>query len=103
VLAGAGPDVTALGGEARPARLQRQAVEAREPLVERPVDPGELLLGDDVGGAPLDLGEAGIVRLLEGLEDAHDLVMGHLRLVRQDGLGLGGGVAVDLGHGVLAV
>ena len=88
-MLGDAPGSRGLGAarERRAARVERDAVEPALGLVERAVDAGELLLGDDVGREPrLDLGEARVVGVLEGLEGAGELVEGGGHL---GGLGLG--------------
>jgi hypothetical protein len=76
------------GAERRAARVERDAVDAALRLVEGLSDAGDLLLGDDVGrDAGLERGEARVVRLLERLEGAGELVEGCRHL---GGLGLGG-------------
>jgi hypothetical protein len=85
-------------GERRAARVEADAVEPALVLVERVADAGELLLGDGVAGEPgLDLRQARLVRLLEGLEGAGELLEGARRLLAgRGGFDLGGNTH---GHG----
>ncbi len=94
-------------GRAGRSRLERRAlglggerVEHALLLVQRAVDAIDAVGGDDVGGhAGLDLVEAGVVGLLEGLEGAHELVEGGSGAA---GLGLKGGMgsSSDGRHGL---
>jgi hypothetical protein len=79
----------------RPHRFQRQLVDDAPVVVERAVDAIELLLEQRVGGAaPLQRIEPLVVRLLERLEGAHEVLEG-LADVRRDRLRL------QLRHGVI--
>ena len=73
----------AVVGEARAFRLQRQLVQLRLGLVERAVDAVHLVAGHHVGGhALLDLREALVIGLAEGLEGLHHVAEGDLGLKR---------------------
>ena len=77
VLEGRGGGAVAGAGQMRPGRLQRELVDDALVLVERAIDAVDLLGGDDIGGhASLDLGEALVIAVLEGLERAHEAVEG---------------------------
>ena len=59
--------------EVRAGGFQREVVDDALVLVQRAVDAGELVGRDDVGRqAPLELAEAVVVGVLEGLEGAHE-------------------------------
>ena len=65
------------GPELRPRRFQRELIDDGLVLVDRIVDAVELLDGEHVGRqALLDLADALIVRRLERLEGAHEVVEG---------------------------
>ena len=53
---------------------ERQFVEHALLLVERAVDALDLLVGDDVGGARLERGEALVIGVLEAVEGAQEIV-----------------------------
>ena len=75
-------------GEVRPGRLQGELVDDALVLVERAVDAVDLVGGDDVGGhAALDLAEALVVGVLEGLEGAHEVVEGGGEVAAGGGFG----------------
>jgi hypothetical protein len=68
-----------IGPELRPARLEGE-------FVERLVDALHLVDGDRIGAhPPLDLAEALVVGLLEGIERRHELVEGLADFARSGG------------------
>ena len=71
-----------------PRGLQREVVDDALGLVERAVDAVELVGGDDVGRqAALELAEALVVGVLEGLEGAHEVAEGGVEVVGVGGFG----------------
>jgi len=75
--------------------LEGEVIDHALGLIERAVDAVDLVGGDDVGGeAPLELAEALVVAVLEGLEGAHEAVEGAAEIVGVGGFGFEGGVRV---------
>ena len=73
--------------------LEGKVVDDALGLVQRAVDAGEAVGGDDVGRqAALELAEALVVAVLEGLEGAHEVAEGGVEVV--------GGFGFEVVHGV---
>ena len=73
---------TAGAAEVRAGGFQRQVVDDALGLVERAVEAVDLVGGDDVGRhAALELAEALVVGVLEGLEGAHEVAEGGVEVV----------------------
>ncbi len=69
------------------ALVERHTVDAPLRIVERTLDPGQLLLGERIGRAALDVGEALVIGLAERLEGVAQIVHGERQVA---GLGLRG-------------
>jgi len=86
-------NASALSPDRRPLAFQRQVVEPARMRVDGAVDARELLLEHHVAAL---LGKPCVVRVLEGLEGAHQLAMGDHGVERNAGLGFQFRCSVDV-------